>query len=255
MTRAGEKANGVGGLRGIVCAHSRGLGVLGCVELCVPVETILLGGGVVAITIIVGPPGAGKSVELVAQAFDALAEGRPVFSNFPIVGCYRLLEKDLACKLFPRKSVLLVDEAGSSFDARSWPLFALNQRLFFRQHRKLGMNLYMAAQHPAMVDVEIRRIVNEWWVAEPGLFWFRYSCFYQWREADWESGSSHEPNYLRVRFKRRALFQAYDTNYLHDMVDRVEMELVPWPIPAGYDDRTWVQRQIDILKARMVEGR
>jgi len=56
---------------------------------------------------------------------------------------------------------VVIDEVGTYFDARLWETLSLEMRRWLAQHRKLGIEIYGAAQDFAQVDISFRRLTTE----------------------------------------------------------------------------------------------
>lgn len=131
-----------------------------------------------------GSPGSGKSLHMAKDIYWHVRMGRPVVANFEI-------NKDLFSKRNGAKSfhVLdnmtmrpkdLVDFARAYFEDHAFKEGAisfywdeaqirLNSRdwrnnsewiEFFTQHRKLGYNVYLVAQHHEMLDKQVRAVIE-----------------------------------------------------------------------------------------------
>lgn len=118
--------------------------------------------GIVAISIVYGPPGAGKGLYLSYRVGLALRAGRPVFSSWAQDGARPLISLvDCLSNEF-RNALICVDELGVEFDARQ--TMKLDRLVFaaLTQHRKGSIDVLCAAQSPAYVDTQIRRVVEKY---------------------------------------------------------------------------------------------
>jgi hypothetical protein len=119
---------------------------------------------------IVGRPGTGKSYSAVDMVRNFLRKGTDVYSNVPIDESkfWEGNEPKKKGKLFFWKSlaqfryiengIVIIDEAGSYFEARNWAKFSLDDRIKFQQHRKQKLDIYLIAQSFARIESSIRQL-------------------------------------------------------------------------------------------------
>ena len=118
-----------------------------------------------AINMVVGPPGSGKSFVLTSIALKRLKkDSRPVFANFSIRGAERFTLDEMA-DLPP--CTLLVDEAQNLFHARMWRSMPADMLERWSQTRKAGWDIFLGTQHESNVDSVVRRVVQYGWLLEP----------------------------------------------------------------------------------------
>jgi len=108
-----------------------------------------------------GLPGSGKTYYAALQATKAIQQGRPVFTNFDLVGArrYSRLQEVLAV----RNGVIVVDEINLVCPSRFWASFPPELAYFWSQTRKFGLDIFWTAQHVDRVDRIIREISNYVW--------------------------------------------------------------------------------------------
>lgn len=113
-----------------------------------------------AITIIQGIVGAGKSVLLTHHGYAAHCRGEIVYANYHLEFPHRLLKLKTLIRDLPRlrDATILLDEAQNAVSARSFMssgnvLFSK----FVKQTRKAGIDLYCATQQAVGIDIDIRR--------------------------------------------------------------------------------------------------
>lgn len=137
-----------------------------------------------AIYIITGKPGQGKTYMLAKRAEEFYAAGRRIFSNFKlsvpdyVVGDIEN-DHDLADKSkqvfywgnlsqFNRmdNGVILMDEAQRYFNARQWAFLSSDIEIKLQQHRKERLDLWGTTQHYSRIDVSLRLLVEEYFVVQ-----------------------------------------------------------------------------------------
>lgn len=131
-----------------------------------------------------GTPGSGKSLHAAEKIYFSLKMGRPVIANFEIdvnkikgrKAEFTYIDNEhLNVEFLKRYAinywkgkrvkedsiVLIIDEAQLLFNCREW---AKNGRAewtsFFTQHRKLGYKIILVCQFDAMLDKQIRSLVE-----------------------------------------------------------------------------------------------
>jgi hypothetical protein len=138
----------------------------------------------------VGVPGSGKSYMLVKKGLDSLAKGRRVFANFgflrnnvylylrkrhrlPHVRAVQLADsigeiRSYSEMLDVTQGVLLFDEAHgwlpSTKGARLVPFEVIS---FWSQHRKVGIDVFLATQRFGSIDVAVRELIANTFLVRP----------------------------------------------------------------------------------------
>lgn len=129
-----------------------------------------------------GTPGSGKSYHATERIYYALRSGKNVISNFDfdlskIRHCRGhfsfLCNVDLNIKNLlwyasqyhedrkESQTLIVIDEAGVKFNARSWQdSDRMGWLDFFSQHRKLGFDVLLIAQSDQMIDKQIRSFIE-----------------------------------------------------------------------------------------------
>ncbi|WP_114311596.1 zonular occludens toxin domain-containing protein [Thermus caldifontis] len=143
----------------------------------------------------VGVPGSGKSYALVIKGLEALKAGRRVYANFGLIPerVYLWLRRrarlshrdavlradmireirDYAELLNVHDGVLLFDEAHMWLPSRQFDLIPVEVIAFWSQHRKVGVDVYLATQRYGSVDAIVRELVANVFWARPAPFWLR----------------------------------------------------------------------------------
>jgi len=143
-----------------------------------------------------GLPGAGKTLSMVMQAYRYWKEtGVPVYANFSVrfpknipkkhdrlslfendkLGLWYCWHYDKQEYFYPKviqgenlltallqvdKALILIDEAGTVFDNRSWKEFPKSAMAKFRESRKCQLEIMYTAQDIMDVDLKLRRLTN-----------------------------------------------------------------------------------------------
>lgn len=174
-----------------------------------------------------GMPGSGKTNTLVDIAHRAIKEGRPVFSNIMIKGCYKMTFEDMINFRFPRDSVLLIDEAGRSFNARKWK--DLPDEIFdlFTLHRHLGLEMHVAVQDFSYMDAQLRKVIElTWWsINYPWLPFYIQHGYYSLEKL----GSMKRPDTKRIIWKSRKVRARYNHQSMSKVfAGKEEIVEEPW---------------------------
>lgn len=109
------------------------------------------------LTVVFGLPGSGKSSLAAYYAFKAMKKGIPVYSNFPVTGAFKIDKYDLG-QYEIKHGLVLIDEAGLSFNARDWKRFTDSHQHFFRYYRHDFNQVYVFSQSWDSVDKVIRDV-------------------------------------------------------------------------------------------------
>lgn len=113
-----------------------------------------------------GPKGSGKTSDMSKRLVKAKRSGQTVYCNVRVPGCYYIeADKDIGKYEFEENSLVLVDEAGSIWDKRSYKDFPAYVRNWFQlqRHYKLTVVLYSQDWD---VDAKIRKLCDEMYILE-----------------------------------------------------------------------------------------
>lgn len=129
-----------------------------------------------AVNLIVGKPGAGKTYFLTKIALAAVLAGRDVYTNYPIdvtqnVSVLRALRKnkDLGSVYYWRtyndfinikSGVVLCDEAYTLFGSKDWQSLPMEVLSKFFQHRKDGVDIWACSQRQKSINANLRDIAT-----------------------------------------------------------------------------------------------
>jgi len=121
-----------------------------------------------AITVVVGRPGQGKSVWLVAQIRKWCRRGKKVYTNVEIkdqkfINKYydRLFYiESLEDLITVREGKIVLDEVQTYLNSRNWDKLDIRFQLLLQQHRKRGLDIIGATQSIKRADVVFRELVQ-----------------------------------------------------------------------------------------------
>ena len=95
---------------------------------------------------LIGATGSGKSTLSAYYLKKALKKGRRVFSFTPLAGAYKIDIKDIGVYDISN-SLLIIDEAGITFDNRKFASNFTNEQLeFFKKHRHYNVDILIISQ-------------------------------------------------------------------------------------------------------------
>lgn len=123
---------------------------------------------------IFGKKGSGKTTLLTKIALTSLAKGKFVYSTEAIPGCYKIEPSDIGYVMFPRDSVVLIDEVGLVWDSRDFKKFDKNVNAWFKYQRHLGVTVYLFSQ-TFDVDKKIRDLVDAMYLVQNKFRVFSYA--------------------------------------------------------------------------------
>lgn len=203
---------------------------------------------IVAIT---GPPGSGKSYALVARAYKALRDGRSVYSNFPIKGCYEFKLDDLVNNSFPEGSVIIIDEAGRWFGSRDWASLPPEVFDLFTMHRHLGYDMYVAVQAFNRIDKSLREVIELTYVSHNLWYGFHlYRGFYEVERVGKIKGSEDVRYYLPKRKRYRNMYNTFAMKSAWHGKPLIENKLYA-PLPPTIGQR--VKNKLTKLKRKLIK--
>lgn len=194
-----------------------------------------------AITVVVGRPGQGKSVWLVGQIRKWCKRKKNVYTNIEIRD-QKFLNKyhdklfyieSLEDLLNVREGKVILDEVQTYINSRNWDKLPISFQLLLQQHRKRGLDIIGATQSIKRVDVVFRELV-QFYFRIGRIFAFRipftrlaYGWFwlneYDPDDVDTQGGTRTE-NRLRwlpeIYFADDLTFNLYDTTQEYAPFDR-----------------------------------
>lgn len=96
--------------------------------------------------IIFGKKGSGKSTTMTKIALQHLKKGWNVYSTVPIPGCILFDVSEFGFRVFPEKSLILIEEAGTVWDSRDFKNFHKEIRDYIRLQRHYKNKVIMLSQ-------------------------------------------------------------------------------------------------------------
>lgn len=109
---------------------------------------------------IFGRKGCGKTTYLAKTAMRYIRAGWTVYSTEPIPGTLRITADMIGQIRFCENSVLLIDEAGITYDNRKYKSFADDKRDFYKYQRHYKVRVYLFSQ-TFDIDVKLRTLTDE----------------------------------------------------------------------------------------------
>lgn len=122
-----------------------------------------------AIHVLTGRPGEGKTYLLTKKAIEFLKEGREVWSNYWIKPTDRNLQgkihyyEKVNQLVSVENGVILMDEGHIYFNARNWEKLDEKFQYKLQQHRKDGLDIWCTAQNVKRLDVIMRELVSNYY--------------------------------------------------------------------------------------------
>jgi len=190
----------------------------------------------VAIKIITGLPGSGKTYVLAKIAKQYLEEGRNVYSNFWLDWNEKNLKywTKLDDLTNIQDGVILMDEAQVYFNSRSWSELDTKFQYKLQQHRKDGLDIWGTVQHEARIDVVMRELISEFYKCHRiigskedtkypwGMIWV--SSFYP----EDLKAKTKTSNWNRIVFINKAICAFYNTLKKIEIPEQENIEVVKY---------------------------
>lgn len=126
------------------------------------------------LSVFYGSPGSGKSTLACFYARKALAAGYKVFSNVPIIGCYKLEKEDIG-KYALQHCLIIIDEAGIEYNNRDFAIQFSKKSgghkalQFFKEHRHEHAEIMMFSQTFDDMDKKLFDLADRYYIVSKGL--------------------------------------------------------------------------------------
>lgn len=140
-----------------------------------------------------GLTGSGKTTFLARAAARHLKKGYPVFSNFGLLGAYKISVDELGKLSLPCNSLVLLDEISLVCDCREWKNFSSDLVYFFTHHRKLKCSVFWASQNFGDADKKIRNLTDRVYRVVP--WYFGFSAAYPVNKVQYNEGYQYIEGY------------------------------------------------------------
>lgn len=174
-----------------------------------------------------GLPGSGKTTFLAKYAFDSFKKGVPVYSNFELIGAYKIdVLSDLGKKDI-HDCLVLIDEISLVCDCRDWKSFDSSLVYFFTHHRHYNVNIVWASQSWGDADKKIRNLTDKLYHCYRGSFGFckAYHVYKYLRLENGQYLDGYDESRIPVLYRPSKYGKLFDTH--------VKRQLAP------FDDIKW----------------
>lgn len=203
-----------------------------------------------AITIIEGRPGTGKTVFLTQRVLTYLGMGYDVYTNIEIDNAFLRPKYRGKLKIIQslediinlREGKIVLDEVQTYLNSRNWDKLDIRFQLLLQQHRKRGLDIVGATQSVKRADVVFRELVHFFYdirkIASFKLFGNVYGFFWL-REFDADDIEVDRSERSPVRMGTLVIadpyvFRVYDTTQEYKIDDGIgKYELVKYKIIEG----------------------
>lgn len=113
-----------------------------------------------SLTMIFGKKGSGKSSHIAKLSQKYIKQGRKVYTNFDVSGCFTYDPKDIGLNTFEPNSVVFLDEIGIVFNNRDYKNFKHCVMEWFKFQRKYKITMYIYSQSYEDCDKVIRLLID-----------------------------------------------------------------------------------------------
>lgn len=172
------------------------------------------------VTLILGPPGSGKSTFAAMLVSIANKAGIPAYCNYPVKGAYQIDVKTMT-QYNLHDSVLIIDEAGLSFNSRSHKNFSAEHYHWFATTRHRGTQIFIIVQSWKRIDLVLRELATEVILCRKGLFstttWRSYCSDLKLVEDKEGRATEFEEVFSRIKWRffwRPKYYSMFDTKHL-----------------------------------------
>lgn len=212
--------------------------------------------------LITGLPGHGKTLTAVSEILKN--NERPIFVyGIPELNGVGHSELENPQKWFevPDGSLVVIDEAQKVFSTRKQGAEVPEHVSVFETHRHRGLDVILLTQHPRLIDVHVRRLVEQHQhVIRP--FGYKYSVVYEWQACE-ERPELKRGDFQKKRWKHpKEIFKHYKSATVHTVKRRYPKYLFILPIALlfviflgwkFYSDKT--ERVAELKNEEIVKNR
>ena len=232
-----------------------------------------------AVFVVTGKPGEGKSFFVTSKSVRSLQRGRKVFTNYPVITPDRKFSarewKSEYIYETLHDSDIFIDEGYRDFSSRNYKNFDVDMHTFFATNRHNGNNIWIIAQDLARLDVIIRELSAEImvvkkyeipfiWISNgrlvyrPLVLGFRILGYAS--QEKMASGKREDIDTTETLLFSSYIAKSYDTRYYRDsrkpLEGRTWMEVLkvksePLPDHKEIFRRYWCVIKSDVMNARM----
>ena len=186
------------------------------------------------ITLILGAPGSGKSTMAAMLVNMANEKGIPVYCNYPVKNALQVDVKTMI-NYNLGDSVLIIDEAGLSFNSRNTKMFSAEHYHWFATTRHRGTQIFIIVQSWKRLDIVLRELATEVILCRRGIFsfttWKSYSSAIKLIEDRDGNATEFQELFQKLNWRffwRPKYYHMFDTKHL-DKVYQVP-DMGEWPL-------------------------
>lgn len=162
-----------------------------------------------AIHVLTGKPGEGKTYILTKKALEFLDEGREVWTNYFIkaksqnLHFYTKLDELINIE----NGVILMDEGHIYFNSRNWENLDERFQYKLQQHRKDGLDIWATAQNIKRLDVVVRELVSNYYECKKVFaLEIRNHLFGLFIKREFAVEDSERPDHVREQWSREFIW-------------------------------------------------
>lgn len=222
------------------------------------------------ITLITASPGGGKTAAVVKMMMDAHQQGRPIiqmgipdlqipYEPVPPVEDWteqRQSPEDPSLSLdyfkFPQNALVVLDECQRVYRVRGAASKVPPHVSALETHRHTGIDMILITQHPALIDVNVRKLVGRHIHLRDIGFLGRY--WYEWEQCVAEPSTAWKTAPIRKRYKLpQEVFPLYKSASLHVKPVRTfppALKLVAVGVPVIVGLSWWISHRIDPARSQ-----
>ena len=164
---------------------------------------------------IVGLPGAGKTLLVSKLGIQSMKKGKKVYSNYGLIDSWKL---DFNLLPGVRNAMVALDEAASLADSRDFMKFPASAKLILQQNRKKGIDLYYTTQCVGAVEKTFRYLTEDVWLVNNMFGRIFMARKYRIRDFDSDGNIKEKSKAFswKIWWLGKKLRESYDTNQIID---------------------------------------